>query len=290
MAAANAAGLVLGAALDTVWGDPRRAHPVAAFGAAAARLERSLYRPQRRAGARFAALAVGVPTAAATLATVATRRRPLARAVAMGAVTWTVLGSRSLRTEGLAMSGALVRDDLAAARARLPHLCGRDPEALDRAGLVRATVESLAENTSDAVVAPLCWGALAGLPGLVGYRAVNTLDAMVGHRSERYRRFGWSAARLDDLLNIAPSRLTAVLTVATAGMVGGSRRRALRTWLRDGGKHPSPNAGQCEAAMAGALDIRVGGRNQYAGRVEDRPVLGTGRDARAGDIPRAIWV
>src|SRR5258705_9627102 len=155
------------------------------------------------------------------------------------------------------MADRLDRGDLAAARAQLPNLCGRDPSTLDETELARATVESVAENTSDAVVAPLAWGALFGLPGLVGYRAVNTLDAMVGHRSPRYRDFGTVSARLDDLANLGPSRATAALTVALAPLAAGRRREALRIWLRDGRRHPSPNAGQCEAAVAGALDIRA---------------------------------
>jgi adenosylcobinamide-phosphate synthase len=201
--------------------------------------------------------------------------------------TWTVVGGTSLRRESAAMAAELAQGDLPAARARLPHLCGRDPSTLDEAELARATVESVAENASDAVVAPLAWGAVAGLPGLVGYRAVNTLDAMVGHRSARYQHFGTPAARLDDLANLAPSRATAALTALLAGQVGGSRRDALRVWLRDGGRHPSPNAGQCEAAMAGALEVRLGGRNVYAGRVEDRPVLGDGMPPDVEDIRRA---
>jgi adenosylcobinamide-phosphate synthase len=185
------------------------------------------------------------------------------------------------------MAGSLEDDDLGAARRRLPHLCGRDPAALDAAGLARATVESVAENTSDAVVAPLVWGALAGLPGLVGYRAVNTLDAMVGHRGPRYGRFGTASARADDIANLLPSRLTAALTVAAAPLVNGSARDAARVWWRDGHRHPSPNSGQCEAAAAGALGVRLGGRNVYQGRVEDRPVLGDGPPPAVRDIGRA---
>jgi adenosylcobinamide-phosphate synthase len=178
-------------------------------------------------------------------------------------------------------------DDLTAARTRLPHLCGRDPEALDHAEIVRATVESVAENTSDAQVAPLFWGAVAGLPGLVGYRAVNTLDAMVGHRSAKYERFGTASARLDDVANLVPSRLTAMFTVATAPLVDGDARGALRAWIRDGGKHPSPNSGQCEAAMAGALGVQLGGRNVYRGRAETRPAIGSGPRPAVSDIRRA---
>jgi adenosylcobinamide-phosphate synthase len=287
LAAAHAGGLLAGALLDVAVGDPRRWHPVAGFGSAAGWLERRWYAPDRRSGARFAAAAVGVPVALAAAATLATRRRPWARAGLVAVTTWAVLGGTTLRREAAAMAGALETGDVPAARARLPHLCGRDPSTLDESELARATVESVAENTSDALVAPLAWGAIAGLPGLVGYRAVNTLDAMVGHRSARYRDFGTAAARLDDLANLGPSRATAALTVALAPLAGGSRVEALRAWLRDGRRHPSPNAGQCEAAMAGALGVRLGGRNVYHGRVEERPVLGDGKPPEAADIRRA---
>jgi len=284
---ANAAGLIAGALLDAVLGDPRRFHPVAGFGRAAGALERVLYAPSRMAGAGYTAVAVGVPVVAAVAASAATRRRPLARFALSAALTWAVLGGTSLRREAVAMARSIDDGDLAAARRRLPSLCGRDPSQLGAAELARATVESVAENTSDAVVAPLWWGAVAGLPGLAAYRAVNTLDAMVGHRSARYERFGVAAARLDDVANLVPSRLTAVLTAGLAPLVGGSIERALRTWARDGARHPSPNAGQCEAAMAGALGVRLGGRNVYAGRAEERPTLGAGRRPAVLDIRRS---
>lgn len=287
MSLANAAGMLAGFALDALVGDPRRFHPVAGFGRAATALERRLYRPDRVAGAAFTAVAVGVPVAAAVAASVVTRRRPVARASLVAAGTWAVLGARTLRREAGHMAGALERADLAAARGRLSHLCGRDPSALDEPELARATVESVSENTSDAVVAPLFWGAVAGLPGLVGYRAVNTLDAMVGHRSARYARFGTAAARLDDLLNLVPARLTAALTVVAAPVVDGERAEVLRVWRRDGADHPSPNAGHCESAMAGALGVRLGGRNVYFGRSEIRPFLGDGPRPVALDIRRA---
>jgi adenosylcobinamide-phosphate synthase len=284
---ADAAGLAIGYALDALLGDPRRWHPVAGYGRMAAALERHTYGPDAAAGARHAAIAVGVPVLAAGVAAMATRRRPVARAALMAAATWTVLGGTSLRREATAMAGSLDAGDLDAARERLPNLCGRDPSHLDTAGLARATVESVAENTADAVVGPLVWGAVAGLPGLVGYRAVNTLDAMVGHRSPRYQSFGTAAARVDDVANLVPSRLTAALTVAAAPTVDGSPARALWTWFRDGSRHPSPNAGQCEAAMAGALGVRLGGTNVYFGRSEDRPTLGDGRPPGPADIRRA---
>jgi adenosylcobinamide-phosphate synthase len=185
------------------------------------------------------------------------------------------------------MSRLLVAVDLQGAFDRLSHLCGRNPSSLDAAGLARATVESVAENTSDAVVGPLLWGAIAGVPGLLAYRAVNTLDAMVGHRSDRYLRFGWAAARLDDVANLLPARLTAALTVLLAPAVGGRPPAALRAWRRDGRKHPSPNAGPVEAAFAGALGRTLGGVLMYDGRVEDRPLLGDGPAPGVDDIARA---
>ncbi|WP_130513474.1 cobalamin biosynthesis protein [Krasilnikovia cinnamomea] len=274
----------MGYALDAALGDPRRFHPVAGFGQAAAALERRLYAPRRRAGAVFAVAAVGVPVLAGVGAAALTRRRPVARAAVVATATWAVLGGRTLRHEAAVMAGHLEDHDLAAARGRLNHLCGRDPSALDAPELARATVESVAENTSDAVVAPLFWGALAGLPGLLGYRAANTLDAMVGHRSTRYARFGTPAARLDDALNLLPSRLTGVLTVAAAPLAGGRVGEALRVWRRDRNDHPSPNAGQCEAATAGALGVRLGGRNVYFGRTESRPFLGDGPRPSAAQV------
>ena len=284
-ARATALGLLAGVALDQIAGDPRRGHPVALFGAAAGRLEARLWRDDRAAGARYATLLVG----AAALLGLLPRRLPaplLAAATALG--TWTVLGSRSLCGEADAVAGYLRRGDLPAAREQLTHLVGRRTDTLDEAEIARATVESLAENTSDAVVAPLLWGAVAGLPGLLAYRAVNTLDAMVGHHSPRYENFGWASARADDLANYLPARLTAALVAAVAPVAGGSGCGALAVARADGRRHPSPNAGVAEAAFAGALGVRLGGRNDYGSHVEDRPVLGgDGRPPQVADIARA---
>jgi adenosylcobinamide-phosphate synthase len=282
----GAVGLAAGMAADALLADPRRGHPVAGFGAVAAAVERRAHRDSRLAGAAYA-LALTAGTAAAGAA--AQRALPAAapRAAVTALATWAVIGGTSLRREAAAMSRHLEDGDLGAARARLPHLCGRDPSALDAAGLARATVESVAENTSDAVVGPLVWGAVAGVPGLVAYRAVNTLDAMVGHRSPRYERFGWAAARADDVANLLPARLCAGLASAAAPLVGGHPSHALRAWRRDGHKHPSPNAGPVEAAFAGALGRTLGGRLCYAGRVEDRPLLGNGPAPDVADIERA---
>jgi adenosylcobinamide-phosphate synthase len=279
--------LLAGVALDAVFGDPRRGHPVAGFGRFAMAVQQRTYADSRRAGAVFAGLCVGLPVTVAMLAQRATRERPVLRVALVAGTTWAVLGGRSLRREGAYLAGALERGDIAAARARLPHLCGRDPSGLSEPELARATVESIAENSSDAEVAPLIWGALAGLPGLVGYRAINTLDAMVGHRSPRYARFGTASARLDDVANLVPSRVTAGLTALAAPLVGGVPSRSVRVWRRDGGAHPSPNSGQCEAAFAGALGVRLGGVNVYAGRTERRPELGDGPPPRVVDIRRA---
>lgn len=282
----SALGLAGGLGLDGVLADPRRGHPVAAFGSVAGRAERALHRDSRAAGIVYAlALSGGTALAGAALS----RRTSSAwgRAGLTALATWAVVGGTTLRREAATMHALLAADDLEGARARLPHLCGRDPSGLDRDGLARATVESVAENTSDAVVAPLFWGAVAGVPGLVGYRAVNTLDAMVGHRSERYLRFGWAAARLDDAANLVPARVTAALTVALAPVVGGRRDRARQVLRRDGHKHPSPNAGPVEAAFAGALERTLGGQLRYGDRVEDRPLLGNGPAPTVDDVLRA---
>src|SRR4051794_35718498 len=282
------AGLALGAAADLVLADPRRGHPVAGFGRAAGALERRVWRDSRAAGAGYAAVLVAATAALGVAVDRVTRGRPATRTVATAAATWVVLGGTSLGRAATAMATELDAGDLPAARALLPTLAGRDPRFLDAGELARATVESVAENTSDAAVAPLFWGAVAGVPGLLAYRAVNTLDAMVGHRSPRYARFGWAAARADDVANWLPARVTAALTVAVAPWAGGSARGAWIVWHRDGAAHPSPNAGQCEAALAGALGLRLGGRNVYGSRVEDRPVLGSGQPPVRGDIRRAV--
>jgi adenosylcobinamide-phosphate synthase len=283
-----AAGMAAGALADLLLADPRRAHPVAGFGALAAALERRTWADSRLRGAGYAAVLTGAAVAAGAALDRATRRRPAARVLVTTAATWTVLGGTSLGRAAGTLQDRLARGDLAGARAALPALAGRDPRELDEPELARAAVESVAENTADAAVGPLLWGALAGLPGLLGYRAVNTLDAMVGHRSPRYERFGWAAARADDVAGWLPARLTAALAVAGAPLVGGSPAGAARTWWRDGAAHPSPNAGRCEAAFAGALGVRLGGRNVYAGRTEDRPSLGAGPRPAAADVGRAV--
>ncbi|WP_314222475.1 cobalamin biosynthesis protein [Streptomyces zaehneri] len=278
-------GAATGLLGDLLFGDPRRGHPVAAFGRAAGAVERLLWRDHRGRGALHAVVCAGGAVALGAVAQRAVRPSPAATVALVSAATWAVVGGSSLVREARAIGRALEAGDVEAARERLPRLCGRDPQALDADGIARAVVESVAENTSDAVVGALVWGAVGGVPGLVGFRAVNTLDAMVGHRSPRYLRYGWAAARLDDVAGWPGARLTAVL----AALAGDDPRGAVRAWRADARRHPSPNAGPVEASFAGALGVRLGGTLSYAGRVEHRPVLNgaAGRPVVARDIERA---
>lgn len=286
---ARAVGIAAGYLADLLFADPSRAHPVALFGRGAALLESRTYRDTRRAGAlhttallgALAALGVGTQRTAG-------RGGSMPTAVLTAAATFVALGGTSLARVGGQMSTALRDDDIDAARRLLPSLCGRDPAALDSAGITRAVVESIAENTSDAAVAPLFWGAVAGVPGLLVYRGANTLDAMIGHHSPRYERFGWAAARCDDVLNYLPARITGVLVAVCAPLVGGSPATALRIWRRDAARHPSPNAGVAEAAQAGALGVQLGGPTQYAHRLEIRPTLGDGPAPGTADLARSV--
>jgi adenosylcobinamide-phosphate synthase len=276
----DAAALLLGFALDRALGDPQHGHPVAAFGSLAAALERRTWR--NRCGA-------GVAHVALLLALAGCIGRTADRGLAGSAlVVWTALGGRTLERAALRMAQLLDEGALAQARAHAPTLVGRDPRELGSAELCRASVESVAENTADAVVGALLWGALAGTPGVAVYRAANTLDAMIGHRSPRYERFGWAAARVDDALTWPAARMTAALAVLLAPLAGGDGKEALRILRRDGARHPSPNAGPVEAAFAGALGVRLGGANRYGERVEQRPVLGDGRKPEVADIESAV--
>ncbi len=282
----RAAGLILGFVADRIWGDPSHRHPVAGFGQLASALERRVHRDDRARGAAFTAALVGGAAVAATMVS-SRARHPLSRTLLTAVSTWAVLGGRSLGREASAIHAFLVADDLPGARQRLTHLVGRRTADLDVSEVARATVESVAENTSDAVVAPLVAGAVAGVPGLIAYRAANTLDAMVGHRSPRYLHFGWASARLDDLLNLVPSRLSALLAASGAPLVGGDPNRAIAVWRRDAAGHPSPNAGPVEASFAGALGVQLGGTNVYGGQTEHRARMGTGPVTTA-DIDRAV--
>lgn len=272
-------GLLAGILADRLVGDPGgRFHPVAVFGRYASAVEKRLYAPSKSAGVAYLAACV-LPPLSATIAI--SRKYPeLSLAVALASA----LGGTTLEKTGLRMRERLDAGDLAGARELVPWLCSRDPELLDEAGIARATVESLAENTSDAVSAPIFWSVL-GAPGVVAHRLVNTLDAMVGYRNDRYNEFGWAAAKLDDLLAWAPARLTAATHVALAGP---RWREAVRAWREDAPTHPSPNAGPVEATAAAALGVRLGGLTRYHYGTEMRPVLGSGPAPSAETITEAV--
>lgn len=281
--------MLAGYLADVALGDPNRGHPVAGFGRAAAALERLTYRDTRIAGALHVGLLIAVMSLLGAVAhEAAGRAGRISSVAATAAATWVALGGTSLARTGLVMSELLERGDVEAARRLLPSLCGRDPARLDGAGLTRAALESVAENTSDAQVAPLLYAAAGGVPAVLAYRGINTLDAMIGHRSPRYAQFGWAAARLDDAANYVAARVTAALVAMWAPVVGGSPSGALRAWRRDAARHPSPNAGVVEAAFAGALNVRLGGPTQYHHELQIRPTLGDGRAPTVADLRRAV--
>ncbi len=274
-------GAALGVLIDARWGEPPvDPHPVAVFGSAMAAMESHTYDGTRAAGIVHAAIGVGLGAGAG-----------LAADAAVGPELATV-GATALAVAGRGLADAAERvadlvevGDLDRARLAIRALVGRDASQLDAADLARAAVESVAENTVDAVVAPACWGACLGAPGVLGYRAANTLDAMVGHRSPRYQDFGWASARLDDVANWVPARLTAGLVAVVRPESAGEVIRAVR---QDAPDHPSPNSGVAEAAFAAALGVRLGGPSQYGDRLEVRPDLGRGPAPTADDIRRAV--
>jgi len=207
--------------------------------------------------------------------------------VLVGVLSWPLVALRSLHDHVAAVAAPLLAGDIAGAREAVSRIVGRDPTALDEAGIARAAIESLAENASDGIVAPVFWGAVFGLPGILGYKAINTLDSMIGHRSERHEAFGWAAARIDDVANFIPARLTGFLFVVLAPR----RSKALSCMTRDARRHRSPNAGWPEAAMAGALGVRLSGPRIYHGSTTDEPWLNEGaRDPLARDIAEALTV
>jgi adenosylcobinamide-phosphate synthase len=207
--------------------------------------------------------------------------------VLVGVLAWPLVALRSLHDHVAAVATPLHAGDIVAAREAVSRIVGRDPATLDEAGIARAAIESLAENASDGIVAPVFWGALFGLPGILGYKAINTLDSMIGHRSERHEAFGWAAARIDDVANFIPARLTGFLFVLLAAR----RSEALSCMTRDARRHRSPNAGWPEAAMAGALGVRLSGPRIYHGSATDEPWLNEGaRDPLAADISRGLTI
>ncbi len=273
---ARAAGICAGIVADRLIRDPRDHHPVAYFGRYASWVEKFTYRDTKQAGVLHLSLSLA-PIVALGYFAEKNSRRPLIYALITAASVWACCGANSLVREGEKMAELCEDGDIDQARAHLSSLCGRDPDHLDVKQLSRATIESLAENTADAAVASLFWTAIGGIPALLIHRSVNTLDAMIGHRNARYRHFGSCAAVFDDLLDWIPARLTALCFIALSDDVGSDPKDVARIVIEDHAHHPSPNGGWCESAMAGALGIRLGGRNiYYGGRVEDRGILGNG--------------
>jgi adenosylcobinamide-phosphate synthase len=294
--------LVLALCLDALLGDPPALfrlvpHPVALAGRAIALFDRRLNRETRdeatRKGRGVITLVI-LGGGAAALGWFVSRAAQGSRVgflVELALVT-VLVAQRSLFDHVTRVATALEAEGLGAGRAAISHIVGRDPASLDAHGVARAAIESLAENFSDGVVAPVCFYAVAGLPGLFLYKMANTLDSMIGHRDPRHLAFGWASARFDDLLNLVPARLSGMLlAVAAAFVARGRLGRSLRIMWRDAGKHRSPNAGWPEAAIAGALDLALAGPRRYGALVVDDPWLGDGR-ARAtpADIRRALAV
>ncbi|MET4101804.1 adenosylcobinamide-phosphate synthase [Roseovarius sp. MBR-78] len=289
------AGMMLvGLAIDLALGWPswlhaRIGHPVTWLGAVIAALERLGNRGGRSIRIGMGALCVALVVALAVGPALLVQRvlpEGLWGVVIGGLLAWPLIALRSMHTHVAAVAAPLLRGDLEAARAAVAMIVGRDPALLDGAGVARAAIESLAENTGDGIVAPVFWGVVAGLPGIATYKAVNTLDSMIGHRNARYEAFGKVAARLDDLANLIPARITGVLFALAAPRY---MARALRIMWRDARAHRSPNAGWSEAAMAGALGVRLSGPRAYGDRVSEEPWLnGAARDPGAADVRRAL--
>jgi adenosylcobinamide-phosphate synthase len=286
--------------LDAAIGDPaaifrRLPHPVVLVGMLTSRLEQHLNRQDhsdrdRRRGGIATVVVVVIVAAAAGALVDAVAARWAAGSVAEIVVLTVLVAQRSLYDHVAAVATALDRQGLAGGREAIRHIVGRDPQSLDEEGIGRAAIESLAENFSDGVVAPVFWFLLLGLPGICAYKAVNTLDSMIGHRSNRYRAFGWAAARLDDVANLVPARLAGMMIAIAAALTPrASAKDALVIMVRDARKHRSPNAGWPEGAMAGALELSLAGPRQYGGeRVEDAWIGEGSEDAGPNDIRRAL--
>ena len=267
-------GAAVGLFIDRLVGEPPPyVHPVAGFGQIMERVEHTLWADRRLRGAAYAAVGVAIGAVGGRM------MRSTASAVAVAAA------GRELRRTALSIGEAISGGDLPAARAALPSLVGRDPAELDESGIAAAVIESVAENSVDAVIAPAFWGAVAGAPGAAAYRAINTMDAMVGRRNERYRNFGWAAARLDDAANYIPARIFAALV---AVLYQERTRQIVKAVRHDAPSHPSPNAGVAEAAMAALLGRKLGGPLDYECVVENRPFLGTGSRPEPDDIEAAV--
>jgi adenosylcobinamide-phosphate synthase len=270
--------LLLGFLLDQVLGDPPHwPHPVRWIGRLIRALEAILrpLLPERAGGVLLLLLVTGIAGGGVWgILALTALCHPVARLLAATLLVYFGLAARSLARETRAVLGPCARDDLCEARKRLGGIVGRDTHDLPSQEIYRACVETVAENTTDGVVAPLLYLALGGPVGLWVFKAISTLDSMVGYRDERYRRFGWASARADDVANFVPARLTWLLLALAAFLTGRRGGQALRIGWRDGVKHPSPNSAWGEATMAGALDVQLGGRSTYAGVVSEKPRLG----------------
>ncbi len=269
-------------------------HPVVWFGALLSWLEARLNRPCWPERWRFVSGAVALGGLLVAVVVPAWAVQAVLTPGRLGLVGLAIIASalpaqRSLWTHVRAVADALERDGLEAGRVAVSQIVGRDPSVLDEAGVVRAAIESLAENFSDGVVAPLFWGAVAGLPGMAAYKAINTADSMIGHRSARYRAFGWAAARVDDVVNLPASRLAAGWLLGAALLTGGDAGAGWRAVWRDAGRHRSPNAGWPEAAVAGVLGLRLAGPRVYGGALVEDAWMGEGRAAATPtDLRRAL--
>ena len=290
--------LLIALALDALIGDPRwLPHPVRAMGWLTGLLDRALNRERHGEAARVVLGAAAVLLVVGASAAAGWAVTHHAAAFAWGwlaelALVAMLLAQRTMADHMVRVARAL-DGGAEPARAELRHIVGRDVRALDEPGIARAAIESGAENYSDGVVAPAFWYLLLGLPGLLAYKAINTMDSMIGHRSARHRAFGRAAARLDDLVNWLPARIAGgLIGLAAAFVPGCAPWRAWRTMLRDAPKHSSPNAGWPEAAMAGALGLALLGPRRYEGEAAaDAAWLGDGRaDATADDLRRTVWV
>jgi adenosylcobinamide-phosphate synthase len=301
----SASGLfivIAAVAFDALIGDPgwlwrHRGHPVSLIAALIDRLDRKFNREdhshelRKAAGIMSTAILVVTAAAVGALIQVVVQSLPAGN-ILLALIASIFIAQRSLYQHVAAVRSAFAKGGLPAAREAVAMIVGRDPEHLDEAGVCRAAIESCAENFSDGVVAPVFWLALLGLPGLIAYKAINTADSMIGHRSERYRSFGWAVARLDDLVNLIPARLSALLLAVAAPVARGSISKSWSIVRRDASQHRSPNAGWPESAMAGALGLALAGPRHYAEHTVDDPFLNAEATSEAvpDDIGRALNV
>lgn len=273
--------LTAGWGLDRWLGEPpTRIHPVALFGSAMTALEQRIHADRRLPGVVYTVVGITVGAAVGLVA-----RKALGRTASVAVVSWLAMAPTMLESESRRVASALADRDIAEARRRVSMLVGRCTDELSESEIARAAIESLAENTTDAVTSTFFWGSVAGAAGAATHRCINTMDAMVGHHNPRFEHFGWAAARVDDIANWVPARLTALAVIVARPRRAGA---VLRTIRRDAARHPSPNGGIVEAAFAAALDIQLGGTNSYDGVVDDRGRLGDGARPTGADIERTV--